>query len=72
MPHFLEIPFIGNYVKKKLLEFAFLLRIEINTVKKTLFIILNLFTGIEKVIIHEIFRSNHYVNVNDEYSDIIS
>lgn len=72
MPHFLEIPFIGNYVKKKLLELTFLLKIEINTDKKTLFIILNLFTDIEKVIIHEIFRSNHYVNVNDEYSDIIS
>ncbi len=72
MPHFLEIPFIGNYVKKKLLEFTFLLGFEINTDKKTLFIILNLFTDIEKVIIHEIFMSKHYVNVNDEYSDIIS
>ncbi len=71
MPHFLEIPFIGNYVKKKLLELTFLLKIEITKDKKTLFIILNLFTGIEKVIIHEIFRSNHCVNVYDEYSDII-
>lgn len=72
MPHFLEYPCFGNYVKKKLLEFTFLLRIEFNTNKKTLFIILNLFTDIEKVIIHEIFMSKHYVNVNDEYSDIIS
>lgn len=71
MPHFLEIPFIGNYVKKKLLELTLLLKIEITKDKKTLFIILNLFTGIEKVIIHEIFRSNHCVNVYDEYSDII-
>lgn len=72
MPHFLLFPLIGNYVKKKLLEFTFLLRIEFNTNKKTLFIILNLFISIEKVIIYKIFRSNKYVNLNDQYSDILS
>lgn len=72
MPHFLGYPRFGNYVKKKLLEFTFLLRIEFNTNKKTLFIILNLFISIEKVIIYKIFRSNKYVNLNDQYSDILS
>ena len=69
MPHFLLFPLIGNYVKKKLLEFTFLLRIEFYTDKKTLFIILNLFISIEKEIIHKIFRSNKYMNVNVQYSD---
>ena len=72
MPHFLEYPCFGNYVKKKLLEFTFLLRIEFNTNKKTLFIILNLFISIEKVINHKIFKSNKYVNAIDQFSDILS